>query len=111
MSAALESYKADNGVYPSSTDTEALDPQVHVDPATNYSARYAAASLYLFEQLSGLNPNQTPIANAKRYLTFKPKCSVELAILRATSTPFTSIRDPFGNTYGYSTKNSIRSDR
>src|SRR5712692_2750170 len=49
MSAALESYKADNGIYPcDATTTDTLDPA-----ATINLANYAAASLYLYKQLSG----------------------------------------------------------
>src|SRR5229473_7161767 len=40
MSAALESYKADNGIYPRDTDTNNLDPIVDLDPAS-----YSPASL------------------------------------------------------------------
>src|SRR5438093_6026613 len=43
MSAACENYKADNGVYPSNSDTNALNAQTSVDPSA-----YQAASLYLY---------------------------------------------------------------
>src|SRR5437660_4313074 len=45
MSAALESYKADNGIYPSDSTKTDVDPTASPIPA--------AASLYLYEQLSG----------------------------------------------------------
>src|SRR2546430_10630435 len=32
MSAALESYKADNGIYPRNSDTDTLDPTMDVNP-------------------------------------------------------------------------------
>src|SRR5436190_10245427 len=35
MSAACESYKADNGIYPTNSDTQTLDPTSEVDPTAN----------------------------------------------------------------------------
>src|SRR5438270_10573268 len=69
MSAALESYKADNGIYPrDATATDTLDPA-----ATINLVNYAAASLYLYEQLSGdTSANRQPAAGAKTYVAFKP---------------------------------------
>jgi type II secretory pathway pseudopilin PulG len=96
MSAALESYKADNGIYPrDATATDALDPA-----ATINSANYALASLYLYKQLSGdTSANRQPAAGAKTYFAFKPN---QLSPTDQTQ-PVTAIRDPFGNSYGYST--------
>src|SRR5205807_4071811 len=57
ISAALESYKADNGIYPRDNPgnkyTDALDARVHVhaDPKCP-DAQYFPASAYLFTQLS-----------------------------------------------------------
>src|SRR6266480_470847 len=49
MSAACESYKADNGIYPTDTSTtEQLDSTASFDPAN-----YQAASQYLYGQLAG----------------------------------------------------------
>ena len=55
MSAALESYKADNGIYPGNNDTNSLDPTVDVNssPPTSGTNNYSKASLYLYEQLAG----------------------------------------------------------
>jgi general secretion pathway protein G len=96
MSAALESYKADNGIYPrDATTTDTLDPA-----ATINSANYASASLYLYKQLSGdASANRQPAAGAKTYFAFKPN---QLSPTDQTQS-VTSIRDPFGNSYGYST--------
>src|SRR5207302_7614232 len=96
MSAALESYKADNGIYPrDATKTDTLDPSASIN-FTNYSA----ASLYLYEQLSGdTNANRQPPANAKTYFAFKPN---QLTPSDQTQN-VTAVRDPFGNSYGYST--------
>src|SRR5207253_7823334 len=55
MSAACESYKADNGVYPQNGDTNALDPTTNVDstpPALQPPGQtnaYSKASIYLYE--------------------------------------------------------------
>src|SRR5207248_3415008 len=101
MSAACENYKADNGVYPRDNPTpgytDALDARQNGDPTQSI---YANASLYLFTQLSGLNQNQTPITGARSYFSFKPQMlSID------TNGNVTAIKDPVGNSYGYSTAN------
>ena len=119
MSAACESYKADNGVYPRdptpNTATDALNARTMGDPTTTL---YNTASLVLYRALSGdrnldravtaadqnfnidgtaLSPplNQLP----QSYITFKPNM---LSPAGGTGT-VTAIADPFGNSYGYST--------
>src|SRR5437016_13521757 len=69
ISAALENYKADNGIYPTdATTTETLDPAVTIN-MTNY----ALASLYLYKQLSGdTSATRQPAPSAKAYFAFKP---------------------------------------
>jgi type II secretory pathway pseudopilin PulG len=105
ISAACESYKADNGIYPrgnadlSNTtpyETDNLDARANGDPSTT---GYKHASLYLYIQLSGTNANRTPISGAKSYLTFKPNQLSPADQTQAVE----FIRDPFGNSYGYST--------
>ena len=92
MSAALENYKADNGIYPREARTDALISRAP-DPTT-----YAPASLYLYDQLAGAsNGSRTP--TAKSYFTFKPN---QLSPSDQSQNVI-SIRDPFGNSYGYST--------
>jgi prepilin-type N-terminal cleavage/methylation domain-containing protein len=113
MSAACESYKADNGVYPrgnanlSNTapyDTDNLNAQADGDPTADPTAtRYKKASLYLYIQLSGTNANRTPITGARSYFTFKPN---QLSPTDQ-NLPVEFIRDPFGNSYGYSTANQL----
>jgi type II secretory pathway pseudopilin PulG len=121
ISAALEGYKADNGVYPRdptpNTATDNLDARTMGDP-TAANEPYKAASLVLYRALSGdrnldrsvtaadesfnidgtaLSPplNQLP----QSYLTFKPNM-----LSPADQTQNVQyIRDPFGNSYGYST--------
>src|SRR5947199_10238951 len=53
MSAACESYNADNGIYPSNSDTDTLNPISDVNPSTTPPNNYTRASLWLYEQLSG----------------------------------------------------------
>jgi type II secretory pathway pseudopilin PulG len=100
ISAALESYKADNGVYPRDTTTDNLDARQHVNATQTI---YKDASLYLFTQISGLNSSQTPIAGAKVYFSFKPQMLGGTRDASGNVNPVTFIRDPFGNSYGYST--------
>jgi type II secretory pathway pseudopilin PulG len=99
MSAALESYKADNGIYPRVVDgsTDTLDARVSLDPST-----YKNASLYLFTELSGLDTNQQPVANKKSYFVFRPQM---LGHPPGDNVTVAYVRDPFGNSYGYSTAN------
>jgi len=97
MSAALESYKADNGIYPQSTDTNSLDPS-----STN-PASYVASSKYLYMQLSGDsddNPTTSSSSDTKNYFGSMLKPNM---LTPSPPGANTSIRDPFGNSYGYST--------
>jgi len=126
MSAACEGYKADYANYPRPTSTtpnnttDALDARTMRDPTT---ANYRAASLVLYRALSGdrnldhivnssdgyldidgsaLSPAPTPpIPPPPSYFTFKPN---QLSPSDQTQ-PVEFIRDPFGNSYGYSTAN------
>jgi type II secretory pathway pseudopilin PulG len=97
LSAALESYKADNGIYPTSSDTNTLDPSTPIPPS------YVAACKWLYIQLSGDsddNPTTSSISDTKNYFgsAFRPN-------MLSPNPPGanTYIRDPFGNSYGYST--------
>ena len=94
MSAALENYKADNGVYPSNSATNALDASTSIDPSN-----YKSACLYLYEQLSG-DTSATRQPSGKNYFAFKPNM---LLPPPPSTANVTAIRDPFGNPYGYST--------
>ena len=92
ISAALENYRADNGIYPRDARTDALKPR-DPDPGA-----YAPASLYLYDQLAGATDGgRTP--TGKSYFAFKPN---QLSPADQTQN-VTFIRDPFGNSYGYST--------
>src|SRR5437870_12991295 len=63
MSAALESYKADNGIYPSSPDTIALDP---INDKDSSLAKYSSASVSLYKFISGdLDADRVPDSGQK----------------------------------------------
>ena len=97
MSAALESYKADNGIYPRDTiKTDQVDPAISPIPIT--------ATQFLYEQLSGNSAtNLQPISGAKSYFAFKPQMLFGTKDSNGNLTSVSYIRDPFGNSYGYST--------
>jgi type II secretory pathway pseudopilin PulG len=109
MSAAIESYKADNGIYPRGNanllptlppyDTDQLNARANFDPST---ATYSNTSLFLYEVLTGVTTgSRTETPSSRTYLTFK---SNQLGP-SDQSQPVQFIRDPFGNSYGYSTAN------
>src|SRR5947208_3339503 len=117
MSAALESYKADNGIYPANNATNSLDPTTMTDPS---SSSYVLASNYLYIQLSGDsdgNPTTTSSSDTRNYLSGSLKQSMLSPNPPGANTYF---HDPFRNrdsssstlvpynSYGYSTsKNPI----
>src|SRR5258707_207576 len=88
MSAACESYKADNAVYPFNSATNALNAQTSVDPSA-----YQAASLYLYNALFGATAgSRTPNTGARSYFVFKPNM-----LFPADQTQTVQyIQDPFG---------------
>jgi len=101
MSAALESYKTDNGVYPRDNTTnqytDTLNAQQNFDATQPV---YQHASFYLYTQLSGdSSGNRSP--TGKSYMQFKPN----MLLPSGGSGTVIAISDPFGNSYGYSTAN------
>jgi len=112
MSAACESYKADNGIYPRDNTTnqytDTLDERQTTDPTQTV---YQNASLYLYEQLSGdSSANLQPPATAKIYFSFKPQMLGGTRDANGNLTSVSYIRDPFGNSYGYSTIQAATGD-
>jgi type II secretory pathway pseudopilin PulG len=99
ISAALENYKADNGVYPRDSATDNLNV------STTSVSDYDEPSLKLYEYLSG-DTNYDRIAETKTYFPFRPN---ELSPADQTQL-VTAVRDPFGNSYGYSTAKSANPD-
>jgi type II secretory pathway pseudopilin PulG len=120
ISAALENYKADNGVYPrgkstatppsgtpaytvAATGTDDLDARADL---TAMNKNYQDASRYLYEQLTGdADLNLATDAGNKSYLTFKESNLAVIKDSSGKSVGLSHIRDPFGNSYGYSTAN------
>jgi type II secretory pathway pseudopilin PulG len=110
ISAACENYKADNAIYPRGNadlsnntpyDTDTLGPVNDVNPAaTPIPNVYTKASLYLYKQLSGDLAGNRQVTG-KSYMTFKPNM---LLPAPPSTDPVVAIADPFGNSYGYSTK-------
>lgn len=98
ISAALENYRADNGIYPTDTasgTTSTLDARTMSNPT---AAHYAAASVFLYKELSG-DPTGDRIPTGKSYFSFKPNMLLPKDQARAVS----AVADPFGYSYGYST--------
>ena len=100
MSAALESYKADNGIYPRQENgaTDLLNARNESNPSN-----YEAASLYLFTQLNGTDPDFRQIAEARNYFVFRLQMLAAMRDSNGNLTTVAYVRDPFGNSYGYST--------
>jgi len=94
MSAALESYKADNGTYPRDvTATDGLDARASID-----FTKYQTASQYMYGQLAAdADFNGVADANSRSYMQFEPNR------LGKDANGKLYLRDPFGNSYGYST--------
>jgi type II secretory pathway pseudopilin PulG len=127
MSAACESYKADNGIYPRpvsttpNTTTDILDARTMGNPSNIYGmASYKTESLVLYRALSGdrnldrivnvMDENfdidgsslGTPLTQLPQtYFSFKPN---QLSPADQNQS-VQYVRDPFGNSYGYSTAN------
>ena len=98
ISAACESYKADNGIYPTNSDTDTLNALTNFDSSAGV---YSVASLFLYEQLAGVTSgSRSEIPSGKIYFAFKPNM---LLPAPPSVADITAIRDPFGNSYGYST--------
>jgi general secretion pathway protein G len=105
MSAALESYKADNGIYPFTAATNSLA----ADQTNPNTSAYKTASLDLYKALTGdQDANGSTDTNQKSYFNFKPQMLAGNRDANGNLTSITYIKDPFGNSYGYSTsKNPI----
>ena len=101
IAAALESYKADNAIYPRNSQTDALDSTSDGSPND-----YLPASQYMYGEITGdRNFDGTTDSGAKSYIAFKPTSLLRADMSQppSLSNPVTAIRDPLGNSYGYST--------
>ena len=102
MAAACESYKSDTGSYPRDvnsdlsvqSDTDGLCPVLDGDPR---ATKYQKACLVLYKALSG-DEDANGRAKEKPYCEFRPD-----QLKKNSSGEIQFIRDPFGNSYGYST--------
>src|SRR6476646_5090983 len=116
MSAAIENYKSDNGIYPRgpanaitigtvtipANATDNLNARTRGNPTDITDPTYGATSLYLYTLLSGDSTgsvNRSP--TGKSYMAFKPN----MLLPPGGTGAVTAIADPFGNSYGYSTAN------
>jgi type II secretory pathway pseudopilin PulG len=89
ISAALENYKADNGIYPADITVNA---RTQGNPT-----QYETASKTLYQKLIGdINNDGQPDTGVPSYMAFKLN---QLGGSGATQ----FIKDPFSNSYGYST--------
>ena len=100
MATACQAYKADEGGFPrdikgENSDTDALDPRVDGDPT---NLKYQKASLYLYKKLTGDENATGKKGDGKSYCEFIPS-----QLQKDASGAVKFIRDPFGNSYGYST--------
>jgi len=125
ISAACESYKADNGIYPRDSNTDTLtavtdqtySTKTPPDPVpTSYDSdplqstagvnAYKAAGFTLYAQLSGnLNGDRSTVTG-KVYFQFKPN----MLFPTGGSGTVVAIVDPFSNCYGYSTAKAKYND-
>ncbi len=119
LSAAIENYKADNGAYPTATPTNNLDARTMGNPT---DVKYTDASLVLYRALSGdrdingrvdvsdesfdIDGTSLPTSLTelpKAYFTFKPQMLSTQKDGSGNVSKIFFIKDPFGNSYGYST--------
>jgi prepilin-type N-terminal cleavage/methylation domain-containing protein len=107
MGTALESYKTDNGIYVA-MGTVALftnSPGYSGVDVSSAGGLYQQSSQLLYEGLSGqTNFLDTP-TGAKVYMAFKANQlgnAKTAAGTGASATTSTYVKDPFGNSYGYS---------
>jgi len=114
MGTALESYKADNGVYPQVntmfTNNATPTPWYTTVDGSGLTTNYTYSSQVLYQSLSGqTNFLDAPIAGIKVYFAFKANMlgnSKAAVGTGATSGNSTYVQDPWTYSYGYNTGNS-----
>jgi len=119
MSAALENYKADNGIYPrddaapnpppgaeTTKFVTTLDARAHFDAT---QANYKNASLFLYRSLSGDRSKNYQIDATDKVANVQPPIYMEfkpgMLAGKKTGNTLTTVEyivDPFGGAYGYS---------
>jgi len=104
LGAALQSYRTDNGGYPQDIQkTDKLDAR-NVSDATDGSptGKMAASSKYLYECLTGDTNDNGAMTRNYAPGFFTPSRLGGPRVGNSVN-PIQYIRDPFGNSYGYST--------
>jgi prepilin-type N-terminal cleavage/methylation domain-containing protein len=106
MASALESYKTDNGAYPSAPNFGSAASYFGVVP-TSSGGLYQQSSQILYQSLTGqMNYGDAPptvASGVKIYFVFKKS---QLGNDTAGGGPI-YIKDPFGNSYGYFSGSSV----
>jgi len=115
LSMGCENYKVDNGTYPRTGDTDALNPREDVNPNSS-DEKYQDASKDLYKALSGdSGPGKDPdfIPDGKIYLPefFKPNVLAAKKDANGKIIEVKYIQDPFGQCYGYSTAGAEEEER
>jgi prepilin-type N-terminal cleavage/methylation domain-containing protein len=112
LTLSCENYKADNGTPPRNEVTDKLDARADMNPN---SAVYQEASLYLYQALSGdTNANgKMEDTDGKNYASdfFKPNVLNYNKDGSGNITQVNFIKDPFDNSYGYSTKGAAAEEQ
>ena len=105
MSAACENYKADNGVYPTQLPTtnglECLNATDN--PTGNDQCRTDQHVRVISRDDCSSSGDITDNRNADRHQELYVDSSRTCSLPAERHEPVTAIRDPFGNSYGYST--------
>ncbi len=106
ISAACESYKADNGIYPTdASTTETLRPNVDPDGGDPGNSNFISSARFLYPKISGDSDGDPSNGiEGKGYFAGALKSNM---LSPNPAGPNTYIRDPFGNAYGYSTFESV----
>ncbi len=108
MSTALESYKADNGIYPSTSALTTFTTNAYsTTDVSSAGGIYQQSSQVLYQALSGqVNFQDTPVAGTKAYMSFKANQlgnTTTAAGTASSANTATYVKDPWGYSYGYST--------
>jgi len=105
MEAAAESYKADNGIYPSGTNSDLLKSGSAYAASNGNPSNYTSACAILYQAITGDGNNLIGGATASTgHSGTSGKCYMELKPSQtATTSGVIYIVDPFGFSYGYST--------
>lgn len=106
LSTAMESYKADNGIYPQTAETDVLVAK-GTSKSNSATSPQAKASLALYTALSGDDDGNFQRTGDEKqnpvYFEFETKKGMMSLTGSAGSTSVKGLTDPWGDFYGYST--------